>query len=114
MSLRLRFALLAGLAVFLVVALFGTGVYVVVAMRLYDSVDSTLGQYAGVVQWKLLHPPPTPVPAAGADPAQSTSLPHLPTDPHAFARAYEGAGNPTMTSANASGLSLKIPSGAWD
>jgi two-component system, OmpR family, sensor kinase len=108
MSLRLRFALLAGLAVFLVVALFGTGVYVVVAMRLFDSVDSTLGQYANFVQNRLLRPIPSP-----AESAEASPLPHLPTDPNAFAIVYEGVGNPTMSSPNASGLSLKIPPSAW-
>jgi two-component system OmpR family sensor kinase len=107
MSLRLRFSLLAGLAVFLVVALFGTGVYVVLAMRLYDTVDATLGQYAGVTQRHLVRPLPT-------DAGETSPLPRLPTDPSAFAIVYEGVSNPTAMSANADGLSLKIPSSAWE
>src|SRR5437016_1789523 len=109
MSLRLRFSLLAGLAVFLVVALFGSGVYVVVALRLFDTVDGTLGQYANVVNNRLLHPRPV---AADNPNADTPSLPRLPSDPNAFAIVYDGDGNPNAESDNAAGLSIKLPPSA--
>ena len=57
MSLRLRLAVLAGLAAFVVVALFGTGVYVVLSKSLYDESDTALQQYAIGIEHRVNRPP---------------------------------------------------------
>src|SRR5215472_5620253 len=102
MSLRLRLALMAGVAAFAVTALFGTAVYLVTSQRLYASVDESLDQYAEQVTVRLERPAPFPV-----------SLPRaLGGHPDAFAIAYAADGTEVGRSPNAAGLSLSLPADA--
>jgi signal transduction histidine kinase len=105
MSLRLRFAVLTGLAVFVVVALFGSGVYVVLATRLAQDVDYSLANYAAATQRKLDLTGTRTSPLA---------LPHpLAGDPTTFAVVYNSDGDAVLNSLNASGLAVKVPRWAW-
>lgn len=102
MSLRLRLALMAGVAAFAVTALFGAGVYLFTSQRIYDSLDSSLQQYTDQVTRRLERPPPFPA-----------SLPRaLGDNPNNFAIAYAADGTVVAGSPNASGLNISLPANA--
>jgi signal transduction histidine kinase len=102
MSLRLRLALMAGVATFAVTALFGSAVYLVTSQRLYTSVDELLDQYAAQVTGRLERAAPFPV-----------SLPRsLGGHPDAFAIAYAADGTEVGRSTNATGLAVSLPADA--
>jgi two-component system OmpR family sensor kinase len=100
MSLRLRLAVLAGLAAFVVVALFGTGVYVVLSKSLYDESDTALQQYAIGIEHRVNRPPLGP-----AVPMSRILL----GGPDTFVIAYDGNGREVGRSLNASGFDVPLP-----
>ena len=104
MSLRLRLTVLAGAAAFVVVALFGTGVYIVLSERLYGDTDVALQQYASVIGKRMNRP----------DLAQQPLPRVLGGGPDTFVFAYDGDGQEVARSANASGLNVPLPDSARD
>jgi two-component system, OmpR family, sensor kinase len=102
MSLRLRLALMAGVAAFAVTALFGAAVYLVTSQRLYASVDESLEQYAAQVTGRAERPAPFPI-----------SLPRtLGGHPDEFAIAYTADGTEVGRSPSATGLAISLPAEA--
>src|SRR5258708_14890811 len=100
MSLRSRLAVLSGLAVFAVVVLFGTGVYLALSVQLYDDVDTSLREYATVIQQRLHRAPTTrPLPITR----------FLLGDPNEFAIAYDDYGLELGRSPDAAGRPLPLP-----
>ena len=103
MSLRLRLAVLSAVAAFVVVGLFGTGVYVVLSQRLYGDTDAALQQYATVIVRRVNRPdlgPPVPLSRV------------LLGGPDTFVIAYDGDGTELDRSPNATGLSVPLPESA--
>jgi signal transduction histidine kinase len=97
-SLRLRLALMSGLATFCVAALFGTAVYFVTSQRLYGSLDDSLNQYALEVVQRMDRPAAVP-----------PSLPRLlGGNPSDFAIAFSGGGDELGRSANGAGISIPL------
>jgi two-component system, OmpR family, sensor kinase len=105
MSLRLRLTVLAGAAAFVVVALFGTGVYIVLSERLYGETDVALQQYASIIAHRVNR----------TDLAEPTPLSRvLLGGPDTFVVAYDGDGIELARSANAAGLTVPLPDRARD
>jgi two-component system OmpR family sensor kinase len=104
MSLRLRLAVLAALAAFVVVALFGVGVYVVLSTRLNGEVDTTLQQYTAVISRRLLR--------SGGLAIEPLSRLLVGADPDAFAIAYDADGRELARSPDATGLDVSLPDAA--
>jgi two-component system OmpR family sensor kinase len=105
MSLRLRLAVLAAVAALVVVALFGTGVYIVLSERLYGDTDTALEQYASVIVRRVNRPdlgPPQPMSRI------------LLGGPDTFVIAYDGDGRELGRSPNATGLDVPLPDAARD
>jgi two-component system, OmpR family, sensor kinase len=100
MSLRLRLAVLAGLAAFVVVALFGTGVYIVLSESLYNDTDTALHEYAAVIVRRVDRPQ--------IGPAQPLSRILL-SAPDTFVIAYDADGHEVGRSPNAAGLNVPLP-----
>ena len=103
MSLRLRLAVLAALAAFVVVALFGIGVYLVLSTQLNRQVDGALQQYANVIARRLARP--------GALTSEPLARFLVGADPDAFAVAYDAEGRELARSADANG-DLPLPEAA--
>jgi two-component system OmpR family sensor kinase len=104
MSLRLRLAVLVAVVAFAVVALFGTGVYVVLSTRLYGETDASLQQYAGLIVHRVNRPP-----ATLETPTMSRILIG---ESDSFAIAYDGDGHELARSPNAAGLDVPLPPAA--
>jgi len=100
MSLRLRLAVLAALAAFVVVGLFGVGIYLVLSTQLNRQVDGTLQQYAAVISRRLARP--------GSLALEPLSRFLVGADPDAFAIAYDADGRELARSAGASGVDLGL------
>jgi two-component system OmpR family sensor kinase len=105
MSLRLRLAVLAAVAAFAVVALFGTGVYVVLSERLYGETDAALEQYASVIVHRVNRPDLE---------AQPMSRILGVSGPDTLVIAYDSDGQEVGRSPNAAGLDVPLPDSARD
>jgi len=105
MSLRLRLAVLAAVAAFVVVGLFGTGVYLVLSARLYGETDAALQQYASVIVRRVNRPQDI-----GPQPLARLLI----GGPDTFVIAYDGDGRELARSPNASGLDVPLPDAALD
>jgi two-component system OmpR family sensor kinase len=95
MSLRMRLAVLVAVVAFAVVALFGTGVYLVLSARLYSETDASLQQYANLIVRRVNRPP------VGLENPTLTRI--LAGESDMFVIAYDGDGHELGRSPNAAG-----------
>ena len=103
MSLRLRLAVLAAVAALVVVALFGTGVYIVLSNRLYDETDMALQQTASVIVHRVNRSDLE---------AQPISRILLGGGPDTFVIAYDADGQEIGRTPDAIGLDVPLPDAA--
>jgi signal transduction histidine kinase len=103
-SLRLRLALMSGIATFVVAALFGTAVYLVTSERLYASLDDSLDQYALQINRRMDRPTTT-------QPSLQRLLGDNATE---FAIAYSADGQELGRSLNGTGIPVTLSTTARD